>query len=252
MLIDTHSHIYFDNYKNDINQVIERAYKNNVKRIICVGTDIKSSIESIDISKKFKNVYATIGIHPHDTDKVDDDYIKKLKSLSHEEKVVAIGETGLDYYYNNSKPKNQKKCFIEHIKLSKSLDLPVVIHNRDSDKDMIDILNEYTPKGVVHCFNGSIQLAQKITDLGLFISFTGIITFKNSHLSDLIKNIDLSNIMIETDSPYLTPIPYRGKRNEPSYVYYVAQKIADIKNISIKEVEEASSTNALRLFNKLK
>ena len=172
--------------------------------------------------------------------------------MSQEEKVVAIGETGLDYYYNHSEPEIQKKRFIEQIELANSLKLPVVIHNRDSDDDLYDILKKHHPKGVIHCFSSNFDYATKIINLGLILSFTGIITFKNSTLHDVIEKIDLSKFMIETDSPYLTPEPYRGKRNEPSYVYFVAKKIAEIKNISIEEVINHTTKNALNLFDKIK
>ena len=169
-----------------------------------------------------------------------------------EEKVVAIGETGLDYYYNHSPHSTQKKCFIEHIELSKDVKMPVVIHNRNSDEDLLKILKKYKPKGVVHCFSGDINLARKIIDLGLLLSFTGIITFKNSTLEDVINEIDLNDFMLETDSPYLSPIPFRGKRNEPKHVKIIAEKIAEIRSLPIQKIMEHTTKNAYKLFDRLK
>ena len=252
MLIDTHAHIYYEKYKDDLNEVIDRADKNGVKKIICVGTDLESSIKSLKISNKYKNIYCSIGYHPHESSKAEKNYLNELEEMSKEDKVVAIGETGLDYYYNYSDSKIQKKRFIEQIELANSLELPVIIHNRDSDDDLYNILKEYHPKGVIHCFSSNIDYAIKILELDILLSFTGIITFKNSTLNRVIEEIDLSDMMIETDSPYLTPEPNRGKRNEPSYVYYIAKKISEIKNIPIEEVINHTTKNALNLFHKIK
>ena len=251
-LIDTHSHVYYDQYKDDLSLVIESAKKNGVNRIICVGTDIKSSSESIRIANKYNNVFCTVGCHPHDTSKMDSDYIKELEQMCKEPKVVGIGETGLDYYYNHSSQTIQKKCFIEHIELSKDVGMPLVIHNRNSDDDLLKILKKYKPNGVVHCFSGDIAMAKEIINLGILLSFTGIITFNNSALTDVIKEIELNTFMVETDSPYLTPVPFRGKRNEPKHVKIIAEKIAEIKNLPIQEIIEHTTRNAYRLFNRIK
>ncbi len=252
MLIDTHSHIYYEQYSDIIDEIIDRSKKSNVSKIICVGTDIESSLESIQLSEKYSCVYATIGIHPHDTKNVKKHYIKELEDLSTHPKVVGIGETGLDYFYNNSDPKIQRKCFIEHIELSKSANLPIVVHNRNSDDDMLEILKKYSPNGVIHCFTGDLQMAKEIFKLKMLISFTGIITFKNYNLIDVIKSVQNSQFLIETDSPYLTPEPNRGKLNEPSYVNLVAEKIAEIRNMTIDEVALETTKNAYQLFKKLR
>ena len=252
MLIDTHSHIYYDKYNNDFNEVLDRANDSGVKKIICVGTDLESSIKSLEISNKYENVYCAIGYHPHESSKAEEGYLDKIEEMSKEDKVVAIGETGLDYYYNYSDSNTQKKRFIEQIELAISLKLPVIIHNRDSDDDLYNILKKYHPKGVIHCFSSTTDYAIKILRLGILLSFTGIITFKNSTLDDVIEQANLSDIMVETDSPYLTPEPHRGKRNEPSYVYFIAKKIAEIKNVPIEEVINHTTKNALDLFYKIK
>ena len=251
-LIDTHSHIYYDKYSHDLDEVINRSLDKGVDKIICVGVNLESSIKSLEIANKYSNVFCTVGYHPHESQKVTKGYLNDLEIMCKEPKVVAIGETGLDYYYNHSYPEIQKKRFIEQIELAISLKLPVVIHNRESDNDLYEILKRYTPKGVIHCFSSDINFANKIMDLGLLLSFTGIITFKNSTLSDVISSIPISKLMVETDSPYLTPEPHRGKRNEPSYVSIVAKKIAEIKKVPIQDVINQTTSNALKLFYKLK
>ena len=195
MLIDTHSHIYYEKYNDDLDEVIDRAEKNDVKKIICVGTDLKSSIKSLEISNKYENVFCTIGYHPHESAKTTENYLNELEKISGEDKVVGIGETGLDYYYNHSEPKIQKQRFIELIELAYSLKLPVVVHNRDSDDDLYSILKKYNPRGVIHCFSSDFDYAIKIINLWMILSFTGIITYKNSNLYDVIENIDLSKFI---------------------------------------------------------
>ena len=250
--IDTHSHIYYDQYKNDLPAIIDAAKQNNVCKIICVGTDIKTSFESIEIASQYDDVYCTVGCHPHETSKVEKNYIYELEQMCKNSKVVAIGETGLDYYYNHSPPSIQKKCFIDQINLSSDLEMPIVIHNRNSDEDLLIILEKYKPTGVIHCFSGDINLAKKIIELGMLLSFTGIVTFNSSKLDDVIREVNFNKFMIETDSPYLTPEPFRGRRNEPKHVKLIAEKIAKIKNVSVEQVMQHTTRNAYKLFNKLK
>ena len=251
-LIDTHSHIYYDEYKHDLPDIISNAEEDGINRIICVGTDIKTSYESVKIANEYSNVFCTVGCHPHDSSKLKDNDIYKLEEMCKDPKVVGIGETGLDYYYNHSLKDIQKKSFIQHIELSKELDLPLVIHNRNSDNDLMKIITQYQPKGVIHCFSGNLEMAKEVVDLGLLISFTGIITFKNFTSVDVIKEISLDHFMLETDSPYLSPVPYRGKRNEPKNVKIIAEKISEIKNISIEEIKKQTTKNAYKLFHRLK
>ena len=250
--IDTHSHIYYDEYKYDLPDIISKAEEADIGRIICVGTDIETSYESIRISNEYENVFCTVGCHPHDTSKLKNNYINELEEMCKNPKVVGIGETGLDYYYNHSSKEIQKKAFIEHIELSKDLNLPLVIHNRDSDEDLMEILRKHKPKGVIHCFSGNLEMAREVIKLGMLISFTGIVTFKNYTSFNIIKEINLKNFMLETDSPYLSPVPFRGKRNEPKNVKVIAQKIADFKNVSIEEIKIQTTRNAFRLFHRLK
>jgi len=251
-LVDTHSHIYYDKYNDDFDEVINRAIDNGIVRIICVGVDLESSIKSLEIANKYDNIFCTVGYHPHESSKASSSSLNELANICKEPKVVAIGETGLDYYYKHSDIKTQKELFIKQIELANNLDLPIVIHNRDSDEDLYAILSKYKPRGVVHCFASNTALAKKLVELEIMLSFTGIITFKNSNLNNVLKSISISNIMVETDSPYLTPEPYRGKRNEPAHVSIIADKIAEIKGLPIDTVIKQTTLNALKLFDKLK
>ena len=251
-LVDTHSHIYYDQYEDDLPKVINDAEDSEIKRIVCVGTDIETSYQSIEIADKYDNVFCTVGCHPHEASKMKNGYLNTIEDMCKHDKVIAIGETGLDYFYNHSSKSIQKKIFIDQIELSNNLNLPIVIHNRESDKDLLEILKRFKPKGVIHCFSGNLKMAKEVTNLGLLISFTGIITFKNFNHLDVIEKIDLNNIMVETDSPYLSPIPHRGKRNEPKHVKIIAEKIAEIKNLPIQKVIKQTTKNAFKLFHRLR
>ena len=247
-LIDTHSHIYYDKYKDDLSEVINRATANNICNIICVGVDIDSSKKSIEISEEYAMIYSTAGYHPHESKDAEKMYLDQLQDLLAHPKVVALGEIGLDYYYNHSDHKTQIRVFREQLELAKTLDIPVIIHNREADNDLYENLKDSgISKGVIHCYSSDIKYAQKIFDLGLIISFTGIITFSDQ-LQKVVKEIPIENMMLETDSPYLTPIPHRGKRNEPYMVNYIAEKIADIKQISIDEVASITTKTAKQFF----
>jgi len=245
-LIDTHCHIYYDKY-HDIDEVIDRSLENNISKIICVGVDIESSNSSIKLAEKYDMVYATAGYHPHESKDTDSNYLQELELLLKHEKVVALGEIGLDFFYNHSDKNTQIKVFKEQLELSKSLNMPCIIHNRESDNELILSIKDIgTNIGVVHCFASNLKFAKKLIDLNFYLSFTGLITFVEE-LQEVVKNIPLDKIMIETDSPYLAPIPHRGKRNEPYMVKYVAQKIADIKDISIEKVA-TNTTNTAKSF----
>ena len=247
-LIDTHCHIYYDKYIDDIDQVINRATAHNISNIICVGVDFESSKKSVDLAEKYEMVYATAGYHPHDAKDASDDYLKNLKMLAKNPKVIAIGEIGLDYFYNHSDKKIQLARFKEQLDLAKDLDLPAIIHNRESDSDLYNTLKiSQLNKGVIHCFSSTLEFGNKILDLGLLLSFTGIVTFSDE-LKKVVKQIPLNKMMLETDSPYLTPKPFRGKRNEPYMVNFIAEEIAKIKNISKEEVADTTTQTAKDFF----
>ncbi len=252
MFIDTHAHLFFENYKDDIDEVILRAKENKVDFIIIPATDLKTAKEAILLSEKYENIYATVGVHPHDTKGWDDSLIPQIENLSKHPKVVAIGEIGLDYYYDFSPKDKQIQAFKSQLDLAVKLKLPVVIHNRDSDNDMMDIIQSYCGSGLkaqFHCFNGSLDDALEYIKMNHFISFTGNITHKkNDALRKILKQIDLNHVMLETDSPFMTPVPFRGKRNEPAYVTYVAKQIADIHKMSIEDIGRITSLNTFRFF----
>ena len=252
MFIDTHAHLFFENFKEDVDDVIQRAKDNGVDFIVVPATDIKTAKEAIALAEKYEQIYATVGIHPHDTKDWNDSFIPEIEALAKHPKVVAIGEIGLDYYYDFSPQDQQIKAFKSQLDLALKLELPVVIHNRDSDEDMMDIIQSYCGTGLkaqFHCYNGSLDDALEFMKMNHFISFTGNITFKKSDgLRDILKHIDLNHLMLETDSPFMTPVPYRGKRNEPSYVNYVAQQVAEIHKLSLEDVGRITSLNAFRFF----
>ena len=246
--IDTHSHIYYDKYNDDLDLVINKSIDNNVKQIICVGVDIESSIKSIKIAEKYDCVYATVGYHPHESKDTIKNYLYELEKLSKHEKVVAIGETGLDYHYNHSDKATQLKVFLEQLELANALKMPVIIHNRNSDNDIIECLvKKNISNGVIHCFASNLEFAHKVINQGLNISFTGLITFVKE-LEKVISDVPINKIMLETDSPYLAPIPYRGKRNEPYMIKYIAEKISQIKNIALEEVRNQTTQTAKDFF----
>ncbi|MDB4859789.1 TatD family hydrolase [Candidatus Marinimicrobia bacterium] len=247
-LIDTHSHIYYDKY-TDINEVLDRARDNNISKIICVGVDIESSYKSITLAEKYDMIYATAGFHPHESKDAKKNYIKELENLLSHKKVVALGEIGLDFFYKHSDKETQINIFEEQLLLAKSMDIPCIIHNRESDKELINSINKTkNNNGVIHCFASNLDLATELIKLGFHLSFTGLITFAKE-LKHVIENIPIEKIMVETDSPYLTPIPHRGKRNEPYMVKYIAMEIAKIKNIPFKEVAAQTTKTAKKFFD---
>jgi len=249
VLIDTHAHLEMS---GDVREVIERATSNSVVTIIAVSSDLDSSRKSIELANTFPGIYCTVGIHPHEAASINEELCNELVSLASERRVVAIGETGLDYHYLNSPRENQIASFKRHIEISVNLDLPLIIHIREAFEDIIDILRERrssSSRGVIHCFTGDYETAEEFIELGFYISFSGIVTFKNAEgLREAAKRIPVDKILIETDSPYLAPVPFRGKRNEPAYVKYVAEKIAEIRGTSFDEIAQITTSNANNLF----
>lgn len=260
MFIDTHAHLNFPEFKTEVPAVLGRAKEAGIERIINVGVDLDSSKQSLDLARKYPEVYATVGFHPHCAKDLDIESKGKLITFSNHEKVVAIGEIGLDYYYlkRSSKYANyptrdeQIFCFEQMLDLALETGLPAIIHSREADADIFGILKSYHGqlRAVMHCFSGDWEFAEKILDLGFAISFTGTITFKNANSDTLeaVKKIPLGSIMIETDCPLISPEPYRGKRNEPAYVVEVARRIAEIKGVSLAEVEQETTKKAMKFF----
>ena len=254
MLIDSHAHIQGKEYAGEVEAVIARAREAGVGKIIAVGGagDISSNTEAIALARTFPDIYATVGMHPHDAKDVGEDELQKLKELTSHPKVIAVGETGLDYYYDHSPREVQRRVFAEFIHLARETGLPIVVHERDAANDAAQLLRgegEGKIRGVIHCFTGNYEAACAYLDLGFYISFTGIITFKNADpLREVVRKLPLEKMFVETDSPYLTPMPYRGRRNEPAYVRYVAETVARIKGLSLEEVARVTTQNVQELF----
>lgn len=250
MLIDSHSHLYMGSWSKNLDVVLERAKERGVGKIICPGIDIDSSWQSLTIAKNHPIVYAAAGIHPHDADNAPSDYIDQLRDILTQPKIVALGEIGLDYYRNISDAATQRKVFKEQLQLAKDMDLPVIIHNRNADADIIHILQQVSPiRGVAHCFSSDIITVKIFLDMGFYISFAGNLTYKNSDLPKVAKEIPLDGLMIETDAPFLSPMPYRSKENEPSRVKYIADKLVEILGVSYDIIEMATQNNAEKLFS---
>ncbi len=255
LFIDTHAHLDFDLFDEDREIVIQRAIKNGLAAIITIGTDLESSKKSVEIAEKYAMVFAAVGIHPTECADVPDRDFEMIEELAQHEKVVAIGEVGLDYYHMRAPKEVQKNAFLYQAHLAEKLGLPLIIHNRDSHDDMYALIKEKNISeigGVMHSFSGDEDFLQKILATDLYISFTGNVTFKNSKLGELVAQVPLERLLLETDSPFLTPVPLRGKRNEPGFIIYTAQKIAEIKQVSVEELGKVTTENALRLFTKLK
>ncbi|AFA47409.1 TatD family hydrolase [Acetobacterium woodii] len=253
MLIDSHAHIDDEKFNEDREAVLANAREAGVEIIINPGADEASSYRAVEMSEKYPMVYATVGIHPHDAKDYDE---KKhgalLKTWAEKEKVVAIGEIGLDYHYDYSPRDVQQEVFIKQMVIAKETALPIVIHNRESMEDMVRILKSYfVPEygGIMHSYSGSVEMAKVFLEMGFYLSISGPLTFKNARkLPEVVAMMPLDRLLVETDSPYLTPTPYRGKRNEPAYVRLVAAEIARIRGISLEEVAEASTQNAKKVF----
>ena len=244
-MIDTHAHIVSE-YYDDIDLLVKELIEKNIIGVINNATNYKEALEIIELSKKYNNfLYAAIGIHPEN---VEED-INKIENLIKENKIVAIGEIGLDYHWRKDNKEEQKEVFIKQLKLSKKYNLPVIIHTRDSIQDCLDIIKKQNVRGIMHCFSGSYEMAKEFIKYGFKLGIGGVLTFKNSKLYEVIEKVDLEDIVLETDSPYLSPEPFRGTKNIPSNVLYVAKKIAEIKNISVEKVIEKTTENARNIFD---
>ena len=248
MYIDTHCHLSGEDY-DDIDNVIEDNKKALVDKIIVSGCSRESIDEVMVLKEKYDMVYVTIGYHPEYADIITLDDLDYLKKLLKESKVVGIGEIGLDYHYSKENKEKQLWLFESQLKIAEELSLPVVIHSRDATQDTIDTLKKYNVKGIVHCFSGSLEVANIYISMGFLLGIGGVVTFKNSKLKDVVKEISLEKIVLETDSPYLTPVPYRGKVNSSKYLEFIAKFIADVKNTSVDEIAKITSENASSLFD---
>lgn len=244
-MIDTHAHIYSEYY--DIDRLVSYLRKNGVEKVINNSTNNNDMKEVIELSKKFKDfLLPAIGIHPEFANNYN---LEEIKNIIKQNKIYAIGEIGLDYYWVKDNKENQKKLFIDQIKIANDYNLPIIVHTRESIQDCLDIVKIHRCRGVIHCFSGSYEMAKEFIKYGFKLGIGGVLTFKNSKLYEVIEKIDLKDIVLETDSPYLTPEPNRGKQNNPSNAFFVAKKISEIKNISIDEVINQTSKNAREIFD---
>jgi len=252
MLIDSHAHLEMSEFKSDLEIVIQRAKKSGVEYIFSVGTEKKDWKRTLEIAHSHPSVYAILGVHPHNAKEIDDETYPVLKELCQDEKVKAYGEIGLDFFRNLSPRDMQLMRFREQIGLAKELGLPIVVHDRDAHQETLEILKSEKAEecgGIIHCFSGDYEMAKVCIDMGFYISIPGSITFKNAEgLREVVKRIPLESLLVETDAPFLTPEPFRGKRNEPAYVRYTAQKVAEIKKVSFEKMAEVTTENALRVY----
>ena len=253
MLFDSHAHLDSMKFDGDRDIVIKRAHESGISLIMNPGADYESSVNAVELSEKYDFIYAAVGVHPHDAKSLDDMMLGLIKAMARKKKVKAIGEIGLDYHYDFSPRDVQKYWFRKQLQLAKELKMPVIIHDREANQDVMDILKEenaFDTGVLLHCFSGSAELARQYIKLGAYLSIAGPVTFKNARkLVEVVETIPLDRLMIETDSPYLTPHPYRGKRNESTYVKYVCEKIAEIKGVSYEEVANQTMENAKKYFN---
>jgi TatD DNase family protein len=249
-MIDSHAHLNDPRFRADLSDVVERAQEAGVAAIINVGYDLPSSQCAVKLAERFEILWAVVGLHPHDAKLWDEEVQRGLLELAGHPKVLAIGEAGLDYYYDNSPRDEQRAVFRAQLALAEELGLPVVVHSREAAKDTLDILSEYPQVPcLLHCYSGSLEMARDYMQMGHYFSFGGPITFQNaSRLRSVVEGIPLEHILLETDCPYLTPHPHRGKRNEPAYVGLIAQKLAEIHGVSVEEVVRVTSENTRKFF----
>ena len=252
MLIDSHAHLDMDDFDGDRDQVINRARSGEVARIITIGIDLNSSRKAVEIANKYDFIYATVGYHPHNAKEADVRDLEQLAVLASESKVVAWGEIGLDFFRRHSPPDLQVKTFERQLDMAFEQGLPVIIHDRDAHTDLLRILKsrKRQHQGVIHCFSGNYDLAMALIEMGFHISFPGTVTYKNAiDTQTAASRIPLERLLVETDCPYLTPVPLRGKRNEPLYIKHTAEKIAELRQMDFEQLAEATSANTIRLFS---
>ncbi len=251
-LIDTHTHLNDDKYAEDLDDVLQRAVDAGVERVIICGYDLQSSLDAVQLADKYDQIYATVGVHPHDAKSYNTEVEEAIRNLSGNQKVLAIGEIGLDFHYNFSPPDKQFAAFEAQIEMAGQVGLPVVVHSRESNPEALQVLRNNASKingCVFHCFSGGAEFAQGVLEMGYYIGVDGPVTYKASQkLREVVRMCPMDRLLIETDCPYLTPVPFRGKRNEPAYVRYVAEEIAKVKGVSVESVAQATTLNAERLF----
>ena len=252
VFIDSHAHLEMSDYDHDRDEMIKRALYQGIEKIVTIGIDKKECAQAIELAATYPFIYVALGLHPHNAKKSDNNLFDFIKANVRHKSVVALGEMGLDFFKNWSPRYDQIRCFHDQLALARELKLPTIIHDRDAHEETLRILREeraWESGGVIHCFSGDFKMAVACIDMGFFISIPGTITFKNAtSLQEVVNKIPLENILIETDAPFLAPVPFRGKRNEPAYVRYVAEKIAEIKKVPLETVASVTTHNARLLF----
>ncbi|MEA1934416.1 MAG: TatD family hydrolase [Thermodesulfobacteriota bacterium] len=251
-VVDTHCHLDMEPLAQECGSVIERAVVSGVTRMITIGIDFESSKKAVDLAAAYEGVYAAVGVHPHNVRDVTDNHYRELIKLAGRTEVVAWGEIGMDLFKQYEPPKLQKEHFLRQIKIAKDVALPLIIHDREAHSDVLAGLLEYAPfpaGGVMHCFSGDAELAARVIDLGFYVSIPGVVTFNKAELlQDAVRQVPLSRLLLETDAPFLAPSPKRGKSNEPAFVLYTAQKVAELKGVTLEEVARKTTLNAKALF----
>lgn len=250
MFFDTHTHLDDDRFSDDREAVIAKIKEEGVSFVVNIGASLESSKDSIALSEKYDFIYAAVGVHPSDTDKLTDADLETVKEMASHKKAVAIGEIGLDYYYEDPDRETQKVWFKKQLYLAKELNMPYIIHDRDAHKDVLDIIKEVGYfSGVMHCYSGSAEMAKELVKLGFYISIAGQVTFKNApKVREVVASVPMDRLLIETDAPYLTPEPFRGKRNDPSKVRFTCEKIAEIKGLTLEETARITLENGKRFY----
>ena len=256
MIIDSHCHLVSSRYEKPINEIIDICEASNISLLLNIATKEQEFNEILNLSNKYKQIFNSVGIHPHETENLDINIFNKISDIiKNNEKTIAVGETGLDFYYNHSKKRDQIRSFEKHIEIALEHCLPVIVHSREAEKETKDILYSHQKNsnltGVIHCFTGSEKFARDMMDIGFYISFSGIITFKNSsYLREIVSITDRNKILVETDSPFLAPTPNRGKTNIPAFIVHTIRQISEILNVDQAEVEKITSDNFFNLFRK--
>ncbi len=249
-IFDTHAHYNDKAFNEDRTNLLDSFTESGILGVINCGTDIEESKNSIALSEKYDFMYCAVGFHPEEIHKVNANYLEEIRALAKHKKCVAIGEIGLDYYWVKDNKEEQKRIFTEQVILANELNLPVIIHSRDAHNDTLEILKKYKPKGVLHCFSGSVEVMKEVLKLGMYIGLGGAVTFKNARVPlEVAENLPLDRLLLETDCPYMSPVPMRGKRNQSTYISFVAEKIAEVKNLTKEEILTTANNNAFKLFN---
>ncbi|MBN1153745.1 TatD family hydrolase [candidate division KSB1 bacterium] len=251
-LIDSHAHLYFADFENDLPDVIDRAKSEGVNKIINIGIDLETSKKSIELAETYESIVASVGIHPNEASSLANDYIDELIAYIKHPRVVAIGEIGLDYFRDHTPREKQLQILYEQLDLALDLNMPIIVHNRNAWTDMLNVLEDTRYKnklrGVMHCYSGDSIVARRILDLGLYISFTGVITFKNWKAVDVLRSVPIDRLLLETDCPFMAPVPFRGKRCEPVYVKLICEKIASVLDVPFETIAETTTKNSMHLF----